>query len=239
MLPAHHSNQQSEHIITDFSKTFERDIGLPMSTFRDFIEHLHPILNSFSYLIEHLFSLIRRAMPCQSFIVKGLAVPQTRDFYIELSDDYHNLCSHIWSVHDYRTTPQLAIYQHSINVFNEFYSHLDNLLTTRAAANGNIIVSLENFLKFKKICTDALYSYHNNCYIDYYNINNNIINNIIYMPNQPALPTSPTQCTHSQLSVSSNTKIKHQFADLIFDIKDDLSDSMYKEILEKIALVSQ
>jgi hypothetical protein len=56
------------------------------------------------------------------------------------------------------------------------------------------------------------------------------------MPNQPS--TAATQRPHCQHCVSSNTKIKHQLADLIFDIKDDLTDAMYKEILEKIALIS-
>ena len=63
------------------------------------------------------------------------------------------------------------------------------------------------------------------------------------MPNQPSdttatATTATTQRTHCQPCVSSNTKIKHQLADLIFDIKDDLTDAMYKEILEKIALIS-
>ena len=61
------------------------------------------------------------------------------------------------------------------------------------------------------------------------------------MPNQHTVANSYTtypihpQC---QPCVSSNTKIKHQLADLIFDIKDHLTDAMYKDILEKITLIS-
>ena len=256
MFPAYLGNERSNHVITDFAQTFERETGLPITSCREIVEDSHSIFHSFSYLIEHLFSLIDSAIPCQTFIIKGLTVPQRRDFYVELSeigihftknrylDDDHNQCTdicisiaNIWSVPDYRTIPELAIYQYRINVFNAFYTRVDNLVTTRAAANGNIIVSLENFLKFKRIFADALYSYNHNRYINYNNINNNyIINNIVYMQNQPAVATTAGQRPHCV--VSSNTKIKHQLADLIFDIKDDLTDCMYKEILEKIALIS-
>lgn len=167
MFPAHLGNERSDNVITDFAQTFERETGLPMTSCREIVEDSYSIFHSFSYLIEHLFSLIDSAMPCQTFIIKGLTVSQRRDFYVELSeigihftkyrylDDNSNQCTdicistaNIWSVPDYRTTPELAIYQHRINVFNAFYSRVDNLLTTRTADNGNIIVSLENFLKF-------------------------------------------------------------------------------------------
>jgi len=260
MFPAHLGNERSDHVITDFAQTFERETGIPMTSCREIVEeriaNASSIFHSFSYLIEHLFSLIDSAIPCQTFIIKGLTVPQRRDFYVELSeigihftknrylDDYRNQCTDIcistidiWSVPDYRTTPEHAIYQHHINVFNAFYSHIDNLLNTRTAANGNIIVSLENFLKFKRKFALAISSYNQRLY-NYNNINNYIINNIVYMPNQPSTATAVTQRPRCQPCVSSNTKIKHQLADLIFDIKDDLTDCMYKEILEKIALIS-
>ena len=256
MLPANLGNQLSDHVITDFAQTFERDTGLPMTSCREIVEDSYSIFHSFSYLIKHLFSFIDSAIPCQTFIIKGLTVPQRRDFYVELSgirihftknryfDHNRNQCTdicistaNVWSVPDYRTTPELAIYQYSINTFNAFYSRIDNLLTTRTAANGNIIVSLENFLKFKRIFADALSSYNHNRYINYNN--NYIINNIVYMSNQPAVANTAPQHTHYQPCVSYNTKIKHQLADLIFDIKDNLTDSMYKEILEKIALISK
>lgn len=257
MFPAHIGNQLSDHVITDFAQTFECDTVLPITSCRDIVEDSHSIFHSFSYLIEHLFSLIDSAIPCQTFIIKRLTVPQRRDFYVELSeigihftknrylDDNRNQCTDIcistanlWSVPDYRTTPELAIYQHHINVFNTFYSRVDNLLTTRIGSNGNIMVSLENFLKFKRIFADALSSYNHNHYINYNNINTYIINNIVYVPNQPSSTTSDIQRQHCRPCVSSNNKIKHQLADLIFDIKDDLTDCMYKEILEKVALIS-
>lgn len=259
MTPAHVHEEQQHCVITDFAQTFECATGLPMTSWRDIVEDSYSIFHSFSYLIQHLLSLIDNDFHFQTFIIKGLTVLQRRDFYVELSEigihftknrylNYNrNMCTdicistaNVWSVPDYRTTPELAIYQHHINVFNTFYSRVDNLLITRTDANGNIIVSLENFLKFKRIFADALSSYNQRRYINYNNINNNyIINNIVYMPNQPSsTTTSAIQRQHCRSCVSSNNKIKHQLADLIFDIKDDLTDCMYKEILEKIALIS-
>ena len=250
MFPAHLGNELTERVISDFVQSFERDTGLPMTSCRDIIQDSNSIFYTFSYLIKHLFTMIDNDFHFETLIIKGLTVPQRRDFYVELSkiginftknrylDDYHNQCTDIcistidiWSVPDYRTTPELAIYQHHINIFNAFYSRIDNLFTTRTAANGNIIVSLENFLKFKRKFALAVTSYNQH----YNNIHNYIINNIVYIPNQPSA-TTVTQ--RQQCQPSSNTKIKHQLADLIFDIKDNLTDAMYKEILEKIALIS-
>jgi len=262
MTSAHVRDEQQHYVITDFAQTFERETGLNMASCRNIIQDSNDIFRTFSYLIKHLFTLLNYPMlfsyierNYDSLTIKGLTVSQRRDFYIELSqigihytknrylDDNNNHCTdicisitNIWSVPDYRTTPELAIYRHHINVFNAFYSHIDNLLTTRTGSNGNIIVSLENFLKFKRKFALAVSSYNN--YNNYNNINNYIINNIVYMPNQPSATTATTQRTLGQPCVSSNTKIKHQLADLIFHIKDHLTDAMYKEILEKIALIS-
>ena len=253
MFPEHIGNERVASVITDFAQTFERNTGLPMTSCREIVENTDSIFHSFSYLIQHLFTLIDTAIPCQTFIIKGLTVPQRHDFYVELSeigihytknrylDDDNNHCTDIcistvdiWSVPDYRTNPELAIYQHHINVFNAFYSHINNLFTTRTAANGNIIVSLENFLKFKRKFALAVTSYNHNRYINYNNIINN--NNIVYTQTLRHI-TTPIS-SNCQPCVSQNTKIKHQLADLIFDIKDNLTDCMYKEILEKIALIS-
>ena len=204
MFPEHLGNERSDYVITDFAQTFERNTGLPMTSCRDIVEDSNDIFHEFSYLIKHLFSLIDTAIPCQTFIIKGLTVPQRRDFYIELSqigihftkniylDDNRNHCTDIcistvdiWSVPDYRGSDDVVIYQYWINVFNGFYSHVENLLTTRTATNGNIIVSLENFLKFKRIFADAITSYHQQRYNTYNNINNNyIINSIFNVRNQ-------------------------------------------------------
>ena len=258
MFPAHLGNELSNYVITDFAQSFERDTGLTMASCRDIILDSNSIFRTFSYLIEHLFNLIDSS-PCETLTIKGLTVSQRRDFYIELSqigihytknrylDDNNNHCTdicisitNIWSVPDFRTTPELAIYQHHINVFNGFYSRVERFEINRSTTtDGNIIVSMENFLDFKRIFADAISSYNQLRY-NYNNINNYIINNIVYMPNQPSATTATaaTQRPHCQPCVSSNTKIKHQLADLIFDIKDDLTDAMYKEILEKIALIS-
>lgn len=233
MTPTHLDSQMERRCnIADFVQTFERDTELNFTSCRNIVQDSSSIFYTFSYLIQHLFSLINSVTPLfQTFIIKGLTVSQRRHFYIELSkiginftktryfDNNNNNCTDIqisidgWSVPDYRITPELAIYQHRINIFNIFYSSIDTSFI-RTAPNGNIIVSLENFLKFKRIFTEAVSSYNMYRYNNYYN-------NIIYTSNQ-----------------LSNNNIKHQLADLIFDIKDNLSDLMYKEILEKIALIS-
>ena len=251
----HMPNHHQHHVITDFVHTFENETGLTMLSCTDIIEDSHSIFHSFSYLIKHLFSLIDSAIPCQTFTIKGLTILQRRYFYLELSqigiyftknryiDDNHNFCTDIcilttdfWSIPDFRTSPQLAIYQHCINVFDAFYSCVDNSLITRAA-NGNIIVSLEYYLKFKRILINSVSSYNYNCYIN----NINYMNNIIYLPNQPTIYTTGPQRpqrSNCQSSISSNIQIKYQLADLIFDIKDVLSDSIYKKIMDKISLIT-
>lgn len=264
MTSAHVRDEQQHYVITDFAQTFERETGLNMASCRNIIQDSNDIFRTFSYLIKHLFTLLNYPMlfsyierNYDSLTIKGLTVSQRRDFYIELSqigihytknrylDDNNNHCTdicisipNIWSVPDYRTTPELAIYQHHINVFNEFYSRVERFQINRGTTtDGNIIVSMANFLDFKRIFADAVNSYNRQRY-NYNNINNYIINNIVYMPNQPSATTATTQRTLGQPCVSSNTKIKHQLADLIFHIKDHLTDAMYKEILEKIALIS-
>jgi hypothetical protein len=238
MTPRNHDEQQ-HYVIIDFAETFQQDTGLTMTSCRQIIQDTNSIFNGFSYLIKHLFSLIDFAIPCLSITIKGLTVSQRRDIYSEISeigihftknryfDDNHNYLTDIcisttdlWSVPNFTTTPELAIYQHRINDFNAFYSRLPHFEIERTTDNGNIIVSLENFLQFKRIFADAVNTYNQQRFINYNN--NYIINNIVYMPNK-----------------SSNDKIKHQLADLIFDIKDNLTDAIYKEILEKISLISR
>lgn len=251
-------DEQQHCVITDFAQTFQRDTGLTMASCRDIIQHSNSIFQGFSYLIQHLFSLIDSAIPCQIFTVKGLTISQRGDFYIELSqmsihftknryiDDNNNHCTDIrittadlWSVPDFRINQEFTIYRLNINVFNQFYASLDNYgLITRTTTYGNIFLSLENFLKFKRIYSSSVNYYRNNRYINRH-INYNI-NNVLYIPNQPSSTATitATQPTHCQPYLSTNVKIKHELADLIFDIKDNLTDSMYKEILEKVARIS-
>ena len=132
----------------------------------------------------------------------------------------------LWSVPDFRINQHFSIYRQNINVFNQFYASLDNYgLITRTTTYGNIFVSLENFLKFKKIYSASVNYYAHNRYINRPIRYINNINNYVASP-------------HFTRHTSDNTKLKLQLADLIYDIKDNLSDAMYKEILEKIALIS-
>lgn len=228
MTPAHLRN---EHVITDFVQTFERDTGLDFTSCRNIVEDSNSIFYTFSYLNKHLLSLIDSIISCETLTIQCLTVSQRKVCYIELSkigirftktryfDVNRNYCTDIcistidiWSIPYYRHTPQLAIY------FEQFYSSITILGNH---ANGNIIVELSNFLQFKRIFNNAT-SYNQQRYI------NNTNHNIVFMSHQ--LTTGPRP--------SLNTIIKHQLADFIFDIKDDLTDVIYKEILEKIALIS-
>lgn len=238
------NDNQQHHIITDYFQTFERDTGLSMYSCDDIIEDQDSIFYTFSYLIQHLFSLIDSFLPCKSFTIKGLTDQQRRYLYVDLTEididftlntyfDSNNnkltdiqICTiNLWSIPDYRTTPDLYIYQYWINVFNNFYSRIDN---SSMSSNRNIIVSLKNYLMFKILYTDAISSY---------NFNFHNVNNIIHIPNQYTFELPPLN-NYCHTCVSSNTLIKHQLADLIFDIKDKLTDSTYKEILENISLIS-
>ncbi len=240
MTPAHLRN---EHVITDFVQTFERDTGLDFTSCHNIVEDSNSIFYTFSYLIKHLLSLINSIISGETLTIKYLTVSQRKVCYIELSkigirftktryfDVNRNYCTDIctsiidiWSIPYYRHTPQLAIYQYHINIFEQFYSSITILGNH---ANGNIIVSLSNFLQFKRIFNNAITSYNQQRYI------NNTNYNIVSMSQQLTTGPRPSIC-----KPSLNTIIKHQLADFIFDIKDDLTDAIYKEILEKIALIS-
>jgi len=252
-------------VITDFVQTFQRDYGLTTRSWCDIINNPNSIFDGFSNLIEHLFALIDSDIPSQSFTIKGLNTTQRRDFYIELSNiginystnqNYHDngnqstdICINtinMWSVPDYRTTPELAIYQYSQHRFDSFYSGLTLISRINTQVPYSLLmVSLENFLEFKRIFIDAhsLISY-----------NSHIINNIIIYDNNPisatttavpdansiphATAATAVQSKNYSSDLLTNNKIKLQLADLIFDIKDNLSDAMYKDILDKIALIS-
>jgi len=263
-------NQQL-NVITDFAQTFECDTGMIMASCREVVENSDSIFHGFSYLIQHLLPLIDSAMPCETFTIKGLTVSQRRDFYIELSVidisftkiryidytrnvndpiDCTDICiptTHIWSVPDFRTTPQNCIYQYRINLFHAFYNQTE---IRRTISNGDIFVVLGNFIKFRKILVDAVTSYntqYNHTYTHYSTFN--IAPSVSLGAPSVSLGAPSVSLGAPSVSVgaqriqsipyvSSNTVIKHHLADLIFDIKYDLSDSMYKEILEKIALIS-
>ena len=240
MSSARFHNENRHLVITNFAQTFHAETGLTMASCRNIIQDTNSIFHGFSYLIKHLLSLIDFVIPCQSFTIKGLTSSQRKNIYIELfhigieytktknfnnNQDYTTSIridtTDFWSVLDFRIINHNSIYQHHINIFNAFYSHVNNLGTTDL---GCIIVSMHDFMKFKRIFADAVRSY-NQLQI------NNTINNNLHMPNQLSSYSVAT-------TVSSNTNIKQQLADLIFDIRHDLTDAKYKEILEKIAVIS-
>ena len=221
------NNNLRHPVITDFVQTFERDNPIHFINCRQIVENTQSCFYGFSYLIKHLLLLINSAIPSDTFTIKGLSSSQRKLFYIELSIIYINYSKFrysdidqnytdiviptidIFTIPDLRNTSNLPIYSFRINNFISFYSNMPVFNTNQ---NGNFEVSLHFFLKFKKIYCEAVTSYNH------------------YMNNQHSVATS--------LQYNSNNHIKQRLADLIFDIKDNLSDAVYKELLDNIALIS-
>jgi hypothetical protein len=144
------------------------------------------------------------------------------------SVDIHINTTDFWNIIDYRIVsyPQSWIYIHASNQFNSFYQNLQYTINT----SNNLVVSLHDFLEFKRL-------------------NNSIERSFFNSVAQHMSPTGhrsdlrgelvPTNIATTIITTSSqNNTIKHELADLVFDIKDQLKDSTYKDILEKIAELS-
>lgn len=237
-----------ECVILDYTQRFESDNNIPSNLWLDIVIDSNDIFHGFSYLIRHLLKLIDDIIPCDVLVVKYLSPSQRRDFYIELSKfgikfrkaryfsevslnsttDIIINTTHMWSVYDYRLslqdrppfmpadhqimgTSQQQIYHLRINIFNQFYDSLNN---NTPLLNNCLIVSLRDYVTFKRIWFEAK---------EFINSRNNVIrrNNIINFNNH------------------SNNKItKHILADLVFDIKETLTDSTYKTLLDKISEIT-
>ena len=89
--------------------------------------------------------------------------------------------------------------------------------------------SLENHI----IIHDRYYSVTMHEYVKYWNINNNH-----YPDTNQFIPfrrNNSTSLSNNSNSLSNNTAKKLQLSDMIFDIKDDITDLMFKTIMEKLA----
>lgn len=221
---------------------FQRDNHISIDRWRNIIQDNNDIFNNFTYLIRHLFSLINNCRTCKHFILKGLSDIQRRDIYIELHGfdclrhltkhrytninniqcvDLHIDATNFWNIFDYRNGSQNLIYRHYSQQLNSFYQNIN--YTT--APDDYLIVSFDDFLKFKRLLNSAERSYFNH--------------DLQTSQTRRRLDFNYTNSPQNTICQSSpNNTIKHELADLIFDIKDQLTDSIYKEILEKIALIS-
>ena len=212
--------------------TFVRDNNIPIEDWCKKIDNNNDIFNNFSYLIRHLFTLIdQRPRNHYLFLLKGLSSPQRKDLYRELYYfDFlyflskrryiHNNTpcvdiifdvSSLWNIVDFRNT-QSPIYINSRINFDTFYNNIYYTIDT----SNRLVVSLQDFLKFKRLITNA-----ETYYLNFSSIN--LLASVALYPQQMLN-------THSQ-----NYNIKHELADLVFDIKDKFTDLEYKQILDKIA----
>lgn len=134
-----------------------------------------------------------------------------------------------------------------------------------SASIGGISVSLDNFIQFKNILSNTINSYNiqweedttTDQSPDPFSLSPTRAVDLgmtfttyeasrdsrTWQPSSPTISPPPIfstqQILHSDNTTHSNNyTIKHELADLIFDIKDTLSDSQYKLILDKIADIS-
>lgn len=229
------------YICDDLPISFERDTGLNIDHCCNIIEDPDSVFCGFSYIIKFILTLINSFNDdTLTLVIKDIIPSLRRTLYIELSKikipftktrytgtnldpRIYILTGKPWYVPDYRTglsdpglysTYATAPYLGAINSFNELYSSIENLGCISVSGThyntAFFIVSLEYFIQFKRI---ELFSRRRQL-------------------------ISPTQTPYSLYEQSHNYKIKHQLSDLVFDIKENITDSTFKEMMEKIALIS-
>jgi hypothetical protein len=102
--------------------------------------------------------------------------------------------------------------------------NLYNNITNRPLApNGDICVTMDEFVKYYII---------NNKYYGDYNFTPNIYNTDI---THSSTEQQPYNLNINLARLSDNTYKKLQLSDMIFDIKDDITDLMFKTIMDKLA----
>jgi len=181
------------------SRDYNCDNNISSDNWLNIVQNSNDFFHGFSYLIKDILTLIDNNLPCHTFFFRSLSNIQISHFYNELSSldipfekihyfDNNNLCCvdikiktfNIWSIPDIRAPepnfPSFSNYTISyildtrINIFNQFYNNLD-LYTD--LPNHYILVSLKNYIIFKRIYAEA----HNSATI------NNSINNSINSTN--------------------------------------------------------
>jgi hypothetical protein len=223
------SHNSTFYNITDFVQQYSNvNDNTPVNRWRELILDNSCVFLKCSYLIREICIIIdshyRGNNNC-TIIFKNITYLQRKDFYIELTDfgikfnkykyldtdgsfitDIYIQTLNIWSIADYRINPS-RIYNFNPNAFNRFYYSLWSGSTT--LAGGNIIVSMQDYIKFRIIFKNITISFYDNN-------NSNSFRNLTF----------------------NNHKIKHELSDMIFDIKEIFTDAVYKEIMEKISEIS-
>lgn len=217
------------YTIDNFTETYPNDDNNGnVNLWRDPITDRTSIFFNCSYLIRELCIIIdtyyRLSNNC-ILIFKNLRYSQRKDFYIELTEfgikfnksrnldnnnnnniivtDIHIPTLNVWSITDYRISTS-RVYNFNPTVFNNFYTTL--WVGSTILNNGCIIVSMSDYIKFRKILKNAIMAFYNR--------------------------TMPTTVTHN------NNKLKHKLSDMIFDNKEKLTDSVYKDFMETISKIS-
>ena len=131
--------------------------------------------------------------------------------------------NNIWTIEDftlniYSITFPNTRFQSSDDIYN-FYSSITILNIT---PERKIIVSLYDYIKYRKFFFPLSPAH--------------ILSNQLFLHSFNSFPRTLAQIESNQSNQSnqSNDKIKFEISDLIFDIKDKLSDKEFKFILEKL-----
>ena len=217
------------YTINDFTETYTNNDNNTnngnVNLWRDTIQDRNSIFFNCSYLIRELCIIIETYYRINNnyiLIFKNLSYSQRKDFYIELTEfgikfnnsrhldnnniivtDIHIPTLNVWSITDYRISTS-RVYNFNPSVFNNFYTTL--WVGSTILNNGCIIVSMSDYIKFRKILKNAIMAFYNR--------------------------TMPTTVTHN------NNKLKHKLSDMIFDNKEKLTDSVYKDFMETISKIS-
>lgn len=214
-------------IINDFVSLFESKFNLNHQYWYNIIEDNHDSFYDFNLLTKFLLTQIDSCInQFDHFVIKSLTDGLYADvFHIldELDINYHKIewlednndinvyiiipTLNIWTICDFRTNPDHYIYRIKKNNFDTFYN---NLSFQNINKSYNIIVSLQEYIYFKKILLETFSLY--NSIIDYFD-----------------------DFDHEPHIINSNIKI--ELSNIIFDIKHELSDLDYKKLLDLISKI--
>jgi len=213
------------YIASDFVEQYTNIYG-NVHNWRDLILDSSSIFYKCSYLIREICSIIdiRYVINNDTIIIfNNLTSIQRKDFYNELTDFGIKFNKSRYFNFDGSIITQLRIPTYNIwciadyrffpsRIYNLYPSQFDSLYNSLSNTNpvfGEFInVFMIDYIKFRRILKNATISY-------YTNNNHNLIN-----------------------SNSNNIQIKYQLSDIIFDIKENLTDVVYKDIMEKISKIS-
>ena len=140
------------------------------------------------------------------------------------NNDTKSICiniNNIWKIPQRNSNYPIFIrnIQTNIDLYNGFYDRVQ--YQTSAFLTGWLIVSSNNFIRYRRMISICIERYNNSFrFVNHNNTNNILISNIIPFSNN-----------------SKNTH-KMELSNLIFDIKEKLTDSEYKTIMDTLANIS-